>query len=49
MTASLVGRSAERTGAWSDSRIQELIELIMVASSGEGKIAKGTTHQQARH
>ena len=38
---------AERTGATSDARLQGLIELIMVASSGEGKIAKGTTHQEA--
>jgi len=39
---------AERNGTNSENRIQDLVELIMVASSGAGKISKGTTHQEAK-
>ena len=38
---------AERTNQQTDARLQDLIDLIMVASSGVGKIAKGTAGQQA--
>ena len=38
---------AERTDSASDSRIQALAEMIMIASSGSGKVTKGTANQQA--